>query len=584
MYNNTYNLGAMMSFTIVIGIMMIWLFGMFAERDSADWNKTFEKKGMRITRIVLMCIWSIYVVAPLIMLILGWNKIRDNQKVSYVSYIMLGLSLLFYEITFRQSPRSIWVKIRKVFAYTLISGLYIAVLPTTIMQFTTGRVVGVYGNAIGTILIGNALIYGITILVIWLLLKQYKGDKYVPYTKKEPTVEPLDTSEKHDEQDAIMSKQDSLSTPTTPSENNNINASTEIRESQTSSNTDAQKRTTNVSEMTPRQGAFVKETNLTINTVLKNILQFFKRTWKWIAGIAVFALLIIGGIALYNYIHDDYIPQKKLDKAVADILENFNTENRKTEYAYWMLCRKHDWGYEDVNSSVIRERLSTYQEEAFSCIEKMAFGGNAEWQWKLGMMYYCGDEEYVYIGKPNYEKAAYWFLESAKNGYTESFNSIGICYKNGIGVSKDLKKAVEWLRQGAEAGDPLAQKNYGDLFYYDKAKTYLLTQQDMFEHYFGSIKDWDEYRKLKKKGLTDSQTERLYRNLIFKNTFRTNFTTKDDFNRWAHSKTPEQRDQYLLSYFKKIIPTDIEQAKYWWGKSAAQGNEEAKERLQKIYN
>ena len=28
----------------------------------------------------------------------------------------------------------------------------------------------------------------------------------------------------------------------------------------------------------------------------------------------------------------------------------------------------------------------------------------------------------------------------------------------------------------------------------------------------------------------------------------------------------------------------VDQAKYWWKKAAAQGNEKAKERLQKIYN
>lgn len=541
MYNNTYNLGAMMSFTIVIGIMMIWLFGMFAERDSADWNKTFEKKGMRITRIVLMCIWSIYVVAPLIMLILGWNKIRDNQKVSYVSYIMLGLSLLFYEITFRQSPRSIWVKIRKVFAYTLISGLYIAVLPTTIMQFTTGRVVGVYGNAIGTILIGNALIYGITILVIWLLLKQYKGDKYVPYTKKEPTVEPLDTSEKHDEQDAIMSKQDSLSTPTTPSENNNINASTEIRESQTSSNTDAQKRTTNAPEMTPRQGALVKETNLTINTVLKNILQFFKRTWIWIAGIVALALLINGGIALYNYIHDDYIPQKKLDRAVADILGKFNTD---TIYAYYILYREHDWGYEGVSNYDIMMALSDYRKESFSRIEDGAFRGDTIWQWGLADIYYWGGKKYFFNDGPNYEKAAYWWLESAQNGGICSYDDIASCYREGKGVKQDFNKAIYWLKKGADRGDATSQCDYADLLY--RGVWLLIDNEKEKPVYFekGAVFEWITNHQLAGGALSIKVSDYIY---------------------------------------KTLLPKDVEQAKTLWKKAAAQGDVIAKERLQKIY-
>jgi TPR repeat protein len=32
-----------------------------------------------------------------------------------------------------------------------------------------------------------------------------------------------------------------------------------------------------------------------------------------------------------------------------------------------------------------------------------------------------------------------------------------------------------------------------------------------------------------------------------------------------------------------LVPKDIEQAKYWWKKAAAQGNEVAKDRLQKLY-
>ena len=36
-------------------------------------------------------------------------------------------------------------------------------------------------------------------------------------------------------------------------------------------------------------------------------------------------------------------------------------------------------------------------------------------------------------------------------------------------------------------------------------------------------------------------------------------------------------------YDKKIIPQDIEQAKYWWQKAAAQGNQYAKDLLQQVY-
>ena len=52
---------------------------------------------------------------------------------------------------------------------------------------------------------------------------------------------------------------------------------------------------------------------------------------------------------------------------------------------------------------------------------------------------------------------------------------------------------------------------------------------------------------------------------------------------------PRLYNKYDLYAWKEVpdyeilIKKDIEQAKYWWKKAAAQGNEVAKERLQKIY-
>ena len=71
---------------------------------------------------------------------------------------------------------------------------------------------------------------------------------------------------------------------------------------------------------------------------------------------------------------------------------------------------------------------------------------------------------------------------------------------------------------------------------------------DEFRKYFSSaIRNWDSYGELRRKGLSDSQAERLYRDIIFKNTFRQKFNTKEEYNNWAHTMTPEQRDIYLLN-------------------------------------
>jgi hypothetical protein len=109
---------------------------------------------------------------------------------------------------------------------------------------------------------------------------------------------------------------------------------------------------------------------------------------------------------------------------------------------------------------------------------------------------------------------------------------MGIAYKLGWGVDKDMKKAIEYLKKGAESGDAKAQCNYGDLFRNGvKIRTgshVVKEPQYIYGHYYG----------------TESITI---------------------------------QDSLVL------LPRDIAQAKYWWEKAAAQGNQFAKEHLQKVY-
>ena len=688
MYNNTYDLGTSMSFIIAVGLVMIKLFGKFAKRDSSNWDKSYEKRRMKITRIVFMCFWGIYVVASLLTLIFGWGKIRDNQKVSYVSYVMLGLSLFFYELTFRQSPRGIWVKIRKIFAYILICALYIAVLPTTLLQFTTGRVPGVYGNAIGTILIGNVLIYGISILIIWLLLKQYRGDKCIPYTKKESKKNidflGLIQTEKNNKQDEVLLPNNHIATANSRKKPQRLYSALKhaklnnrhvhhfliyyailvviylvysslciIGETYTGIMTvigvfifpsllpiglywlvtivldnkdskdnkrkilayyliyeivlailtivlliiaDPYKPDTKVlfilmAIMTllsflPIGISYIKQllkdgktgqSDLSTRverqgnermSPLKKTMRFLKEKKKWFLGGILLIVFIVGGIFLYNYIHDEYIPKKKLDEAATEILDKFDNEETRTEYAEKILTKEFDWGYNSIlydymsGNDYITTKLCDYREAAYAWIENLAYQGNTKCQILLGNMFFWGDSYYIFKGesytmvqdgnkytvKCDKEKAAYWWLEAARNGDICAYNNAGMCYKDGTGVTKDMYKAIEWLRKGAEAGEPYAQKNYGDLFLegvnvkVGQHKETRITK----DYYYGS----NDY-------IISQYIDGNY-----------NLVTK-----------------YFVEVadYKTLIAVDIEQAKYWWTKSAAQGNDGAKERLQKIY-
>ena len=201
-----------------------------------------------------------------------------------------------------------------------------------------------------------------------------------------------------------------------------------------------------------------------------------------------FYLLLVFIIVLcdlgYDYYHNKYQPEKRLDEACADIINKMHSNDKSESIEY---CRKvllnrcafinneESWGYDNVPDLQITDRMSSYHNEAFGTIESEAFNGNPSVQFLLGHMYIgrlvqkykiAGNSYYerVYSVEPDTTKAVYWWNEAAKQGFTLAYNSMGIAYKLGWGVDKDMKKAIEYLKKGAESGDAKAQCNYGDLF------------------------------------------------------------------------------------------------------------------------
>lgn len=284
---------------------------------------------------------------------------------------------------------------------------------------------------------------------------------------------------------------------------------------------------------------------------IMGIGRFIKKRWRLIIGVFCLFGIIMGVVAACGYYIYDYIPEKKLDSAIEDITAKINSTNDsiKTEYSRNVLDRDYEWGYDDVDDYRIYIRLEDYRESSFKFIESKAYTGDAECQYLLGQMYYWGEKSFFYV-QADYGKAAYWWNEAASQNYIKAYNNIGMAYLQGWGVNKDIEKAVEFLKKGAEAGEAYAQRNYGDLFL-EGVKIMTGSHKEVRStknHYFGSsddvISEQYDYQ-------TNSTVTRYY----------------------------EEVDDYKI-----LVPKDIEQAKNWWKKSAVQGNEEAKERLQKIYN
>jgi TPR repeat protein len=103
-------------------------------------------------------------------------------------------------------------------------------------------------------------------------------------------------------------------------------------------------------------------------------------------------------------------------------------------------------------------------EACIEAIKEQAHSKEDGWgAFVLGSMYEDGDGI-----SENKEEASYWYQISlpwlckiAEQGHVVAQISLGFCYRNGLGVEKDEKRAVSWYQKAAEQGHPVAQYNLG---------------------------------------------------------------------------------------------------------------------------
>ena len=105
-----------------------------------------------------------------------------------------------------------------------------------------------------------------------------------------------------------------------------------------------------------------------------------------------------------------------------------------------------------------RQRLTDEEVEQLTAA---AEGGDAEAQYKLGMMYHNGG------GKSHtrdYEEAMKWLRLSADQGNVLAEDRVGSMYYLGEGVPKDPAEAAHWYRMAAEKGNAHAQWQLVDMY------------------------------------------------------------------------------------------------------------------------
>jgi len=64
----------------------------------------------------------------------------------------------------------------------------------------------------------------------------------------------------------------------------------------------------------------------------------------------------------------------------------------------------------------------------------------------------------------NYSEAAFWYEEGAKRGHLESFNNLGVLYKDGHGVEVDEARCFLCFKKAADGGIGEGLYNLGQLY------------------------------------------------------------------------------------------------------------------------
>ena len=183
----------------------------------------------------------------------------------------------------------------------------------------------------------------------------------------------------------------------------------------------------------------------------------------------------------------------------------------------------------------------------------------------------CFDRALAFYAKGKYTEAATLFRDAAEKGHAKAQYNLGVCYKDGTGVTQDFVLAVKWYRKAAEQGELMAQFCLGCCY-----GEGVGVKQD----YYDAVK-W--YRKAAENGNAEAQCnlggcyERghgVTQNYIMAVKW---------YRKSAEQGCPQAQCNLGVCYERGIgVNKDYDEAEKWYGKAAERGNKAAEEMLVKI--
>ena len=220
---------------------------------------------------------------------------------------------------------------------------------------------------------------------------------------------------------------------------------------------------------------------------------------------------------------------------------------------YWLgCCYEAGHGVQQDTDEAIRRYKKAAEQSVWWAKEKLS--DLAKNQYSKGVEHY---------GKKEYAEAVTYFRRSADLGNMDAQNYLGVCCKNGWGITKDAAEAAKWFRKAAEQGDQYGQYNLAACY----------------KDGNGVAKDREEARKWFEKaaeqGMIDAQVEMYY------------FTNGKEAVRWIRmaAERNDANAQWLLGHSYEYglgVPLSNDEAIKWYRKAAEQGHKDAKECLQEL--
>lgn len=141
--------------------------------------------------------------------------------------------------------------------------------------------------------------------------------------------------------------------------------------------------------------------------------------------------------------------------------------------------------YERIKQLTVDEAL---QNEFAKCIENVRNNNSAEAKYELA-------ECYRKLANDDYNKEMIkLYSQAAQSGYAEAQNALGLCYEEGIGVEKNIEKAIELYKISSAKGYSSAQYRLANCYYSNSGvlyETYLKRAAD--QNYKDALCDLADY-------------------------------------------------------------------------------------------